>query len=382
MNTTTRLQRHCPKERMWGGRTWLVMLLLLAESMTGYAQSDCFEYEDANNTIINGLTAEGLAAYSLTIPKEVKTVRSGAFDNASISASLLIIEAGGNPAFASGLFGERTNPFTEIRILGSSMTAANIRTLLVSLGAQGALETVYIEGYNGEWSDIIEKDEPTTEETTLLAVLTANVDVILPAALVTTQQFGNAKVYGRFEITKEIITFCTSATFKDTDDGSNMLFYRADGIAADGRLHITRVDYVVAGEGVLIHNAKNTSTYADLPRYSGSASYASNLLVGVTTATPINATDGNKTNYILKDGAFHPTSGGTVKANKAYLQIPTAAAREGVLTIGFEDETTEIKTTNYTNYTNDGAVYDLQGRKITQPTKGLYIMNGKKYIIR
>ena len=371
MNTTTRLQRHCLKERMWGGRTWLVMLLLLAGSMTGYAQSDCFEYEDANNTIINGLTVKGLAASSLTIPATVITVKSGAFSSSSAHVSALIIEAGGNPAFETNLFGGRENPLGDIQILGSSMTVSNITTLFTSLGAQGALGTVYVEGYSGAWSDIAVTD-----------VLTSEVDVRLPAALVSTQQFGNAEVYGRFILEKELVTFCGNATFQDTDNGSNMLFYRADAIASDGRLHITRVDYVVAGEGVLIHNAKNTSTYADLPRYSRSVSYTSNMLVGVTAPTTIGKTDGTKTNYILKDGAFHPTSGGTVKANKAYLQIPTAAAREGVLTIGFEDETTEIKTTNYTNYTNDGAVYDLQGRKITQPTKGLYIMNGKKYIIR
>lgn len=105
------------------------------------------------------------------------------------------------------------------------------------------------------------------------------------------------------------------------------------------------------------------------------------MLVGVTTATTIGKTDGNKTNYILKDGAFHPTSGGTVKANKAYLQIPTNAARE-MLTISFEDETTGVAEVRSKMEDGRGEAYDLQGRKVAQPTKGLYIKNGKKYIIR
>ena len=29
-----------------------------------------------------------------------------------------------------------------------------------------------------------------------------------------------------------------------------------------------------------------------------------------------------------------------------------------------------------------GNYYDLQGRKVSQPTKGLYIVNGKKVIIK
>ena len=31
---------------------------------------------------------------------------------------------------------------------------------------------------------------------------------------------------------------------------------------------------------------------------------------------------------------------------------------------------------------NDGAIYDLQGRKVENPIKGIYIMNGKKIMIK
>ena len=364
------------------------MLLLLAGSMTGFAQSEYFEYEDPYYmTIINGLTSEGLAASSLTIPKEVTVVKSGAFSSPSAKVSALIIEAGGNPAFEANLFGTcknssnedvpRDNPLGDIQILGNSMSVSNIKALFASLGAQGALSTVYIEGYSGEWSDITDT-----------GVLAADVEVRLPAALVSDQQFGNAKVSGRFTLTKDLVTFCGNVTFLDTDDGSNMLFYVADYRAGDGRLHIQRVSYVKAGKGVLIHRAKDTSTYADLPRYSKSISsadenlYAKNILVGVTSPTLIESTDGTKTNYILKDGAFHPTSGGTVKANKAYLQIPTSAARE-MLTISFDDEeTTGVAEVRSQIEDVRGDVYDLSGRRVAHPTKGLYITNGKKYVIR
>ena len=369
-------------------KTWLVMLLLLAGSMTGFAQSEYFEYEDPYYmTIINGLTSEGLAASSLTIPKEVTVVKSGAFRSPSAKVSALIIEAGGNPAFEANLFGTCKNSSNEdvpcdnllgdIQILGNSMSVSNIKALFASLGAQGALSTVYIEGYSGEWSDITDT-----------GVLAADVEVRLPAALVSDQQFGNAKVSGRFSLTKDLVTFCGNVTFLDTDDGSNMLFYVADYRAGDGRLHIQRVSYVKAGKGVLIHRAKDTSTYADLPRYSKSISsadetlYSSNMLVGVTLPTLIGSTDGGMTNYILKDGAFHPTSSGTVKANKAYLQIPTSAARE-MLTISFDDEeTTGVAEVRSQKEEVRGDVYDLSGRRVAHPTKGLYITNGKKYVIR
>lgn len=366
MNIKTSLQQ---------GQKWLVTLLLLAGSITSYGQSNCFTYTDEGKTI-TGLTDVGRAAYSLTVPATVTTVKSKAFSYAAY-ATTLIIEAGGNPVFEEKLFDDRANPLYDIQILGSSMTVANISALFESLDAKGELSTVYIAGYSGEWSNIAVAD-----------VLTKDVSVSLPAAMVTTQQFGKAQVCGRFEITKEIITFCGNVTFQDTDHGSNMLFYRADGIAADGRLHITRVDYVVAGQGILIHNKKNTSTYADLLRVSSVPTaqlelYSTNMLKGVTEPTTIGTTDGEYTNLVLKDGAFHPLKKeGTIGANKAYLQVPTNMLAREELTIDFDEETTGVAEVGSQKSDVRGEWYDLQGRKVAQPTKGLYIMNGKKYVIR
>ena len=357
----------------------MLLFLLLVGANGAYAQSDCFEYEGSDN-VITGLTDKGRAASSLTIPATVTTVNSGAFSSAA-NVSALIIEAGGNPTFQEKLFGnDKTNPISDIQILGNSMTVANITALFESLTTRGALSTAYIAGYSGEWSDIASN-----------VVLTSDVTVTLPAALVSTQKFGDAKVYGRFEITKEIISFCGNATFQDTDDGSNMLFYIADECnKEEGYIHIQRVRYIKQGAGVLIHNLRNTSAYADLPVYDGeitgddATNYVKNMLKGVTVATPIGETDGDKTNLVLKDGAFHPTSGGTIGANKAYLQVPTTAlaARE-ILNISFDEEATAIRLT--TSATRDeGEWYDLSGRLLnSRPSaKGLYIYNGKKYVIR
>jgi hypothetical protein len=364
----------------FGLQVLMLLFLLLVGANGAYAQSDCFEYEGSGYTVITGLTDKGRAASSLTIPATVTTVNSKAFSNAA-NVSTLIIEAGGNPTFEGKLFGDnKSNTISDIQILGNSMTVANITALFESLTTRGALSTAYIAGYSGEWSDITNN-----------AVLTSGVTVTLPAALVSTQQFGNAKVCGRFEITKEIISFCGNATFQDTDDGSNMLFYIADECnKEEGYIHIKRVRYIKQGEGVLIHKMKNTSAYADLPVYDGvitgddATLYNSNLLKGVTTATTIGKTEDDKTNLVLSNGAFHPTSGGTIGANKAYLQVPsTALAAREMLTLSFDEGATAIRLT--TSPTRDeGEWYDLSGRLLnSRPSaKGLYIYNGKKYVIR
>jgi len=378
------MRKKTKNKNRYGGiglQVLMLLFLLLVGANGTYAQGDCFEYEGSDNTVITGLTAKGMAAISLTIPATVTTVNSKAFSNAAY-VSTLIIEAGGNPAFEAKLFGDnKSNIISDIQILGNSMTVANITALFESLTTRGALSTAYIAGYSGEWSDIASN-----------TVLTDKVTVTLPAALVSTQQFGDAKVCGRFEITKDIISFCGNATFQDTDDGSNMLFYIADECnKEEGYIHIKRVSYVKNGEGVLIHNLRNTSASADLLRVSDTSItsadntlYNSNLLKGVTTATTIGKTDGNKTNLVLSNGAFHPTSGGTIGANKAYLQVPTTAlaARE-MLTLSFDEGATAIRLT--TSPTRDeGEWYDLSGRLLnSRPSaKGLYIYNGKKYVIR
>ena len=76
--------------------------------------------------------------------------------------------------------------------------------------------------------------------------------------------------------------------------------------------------------------------------------------------------------YKLKDGVKIP-------AGKCYLSVPRTSAPEY---LGFGvDDTTGIETIDNSQFTIDN-VYDLQGRRVAQPTKGLYIVNGKKVIIK
>ena len=364
-------------------RAFGLLLMLVAGTMAGYAQNtEYFTYEDEGETIIDGLTYAGEDAKELTIPARVTKVISGAFKN-SKGVTSLIVDGEGNPVFEGSLFGEKTNTLTYIN-MGHGMTIVNMEALLTSLGTTSNINTIVIGAYSGgSW----------TKETLTGYTWTGLTSITLPAALVEDQEFGEAKIYGRFTIDKEIISFCTNATFLDKDTGSNMLFYVADGIADDGRLHIQRVWYIAAGKGVLIHRTENSSGYADLQRTgdledgttqanTDKALYAKNMLVGVTKDTPIEAVDDDKTNFVLKDGAFHPTSGGTIKANRAYLQIPTASARTESLAISFDEETGISLA--HTLSQNGGEWYDLSGRKLSgkPSTKGIYMNNGKKYVIK
>jgi hypothetical protein len=45
-------------------------------------------------------------------------------------------------------------------------------------------------------------------------------------------------------------------------------------------------------------------------------------------------------------------------------------------------EVTAIQTLHQSPSTLQPAIYDLQGRKVKKPTKGLYIVDGKKVLIK
>ena len=53
-----------------------------------------------------------------------------------------------------------------------------------------------------------------------------------------------------------------------------------------------------------------------------------------------------------------------------------------MLNINFGGNTTGIENAVQREEIKDKSYYDLQGRRVQQPTKGLYIVNGKKVIIK
>ena len=70
-----------------------------------------------------------------------------------------------------------------------------------------------------------------------------------------------------------------------------------------------------------------------------------------------------------------------VGPNKAWLSVNTGEPSARI-TLVFDDEATKITNTNITNITN-GDWYTIDGRKVNAPSKkGIYIMNGKKVVVK
>jgi hypothetical protein len=313
------------------------------------AQSEYFTYDDDDEkTIITGITREGVLYFSeenaITIPQQVTRVRSGAFwaiGDYHQEIENLVID-GGNPYFEVGALDENyqdegvQSSLTSIS-LGSGMSEINIKSLIKQgLKTRNALEKIEINGITG--GDI--KNISWKDDGDINAVLTEDVKVMLPAALVDVQVFGNAKVYGVFVIPEglEVSSFCGTQMFQDIDVGSNFLFYIPVELTSDkSQVTVKRVRYILPNEGVLMHLESNTSNKVELPRVNqddldelatgyinDKNKYKNNMLVGVTQATPISPTDGEYTNMILYNGLFYPTTAGTLNANRAYLRVKTS----------------------------------------------------------
>lgn len=111
-----------------------------------------------------------------------------------------------------------------------------------------------------------------------------------------------------------------------------------------------------------------------------------NMLVAVLEATTIPQTVGGYTNYVFgksggKEQFFKVRAAGMeVPANNAYLKISNAEAK-GLDVIGFGEDATGISAIEKAGMQN-GDIYNLQGQKVNRAQKGVYIVNGKKVILK
>ena len=234
-------------------------------------------------------------------------------------------------------------------------------TLYVPYGTKPAYMAA--EGW-GEFTNIVEL-EPVTEIT------------------VTINEYGCA-------------TYCSQYAL-DFSEVEGLKAYSAIGYKPSTQtVTLARVMTTGAGQGIFI---KGEPGEYIVPIIDDFDEYTLNLLVGTLEQTTVNSTDGEMSNYrfTIAEGddapKFYPFADNTTfSANRAYLQIPTAwlpATAQKSLNIRFDDgETTDIEelkgepTVDASQSGKVKTVYDLQGRVVENPTSGIYIINGKKVIIK
>lgn len=142
---------------------------------------------------------------------------------------------------------------------------------------------------------------------------------------------------------------------------------------------------IPAETGVVLWNEKAEGTYVQNLKITDAEATAvsgDNKFVGwaLTKANP-NTKDGDYYSLGIKNNnmAFYRYVGQNLQGFRARIEKGDAPANASALTMRFNNATgIEEVISAFQN----GAVYDLSGRRVATPTKGVYIVNGKKVFIK
>ena len=154
--------------------------------------------------------------------------------------------------------------------------------------------------------------------------------------------------------------------------------YKVSATATEATL--TPLTVIRAGEPVVIYKDVDAATEVTFTATSADASDVTGNELHVS-ATDVTA-DG--TQYVLAKpdgkeiGFYKAASGTTIAAGKAYLVSPSGAP---CFVFNFDGSATGIEAVEAAK-SFDGAFYNLAGQRVSQPTRGLYIVNGKKVVIK
>ena len=158
-----------------------------------------------------------------------------------------------------------------------------------------------------------------------------------------------------------------------------------------GTVTFTQINKVAAGTPIYI-KAASAGIY-EIPALSDAADATTGNLLKGSASEPTALTSTNDTKYYVfgvKSDApgFYPvgmSSTLTSAPGKAYLALTASqAAAAARIVFNFEDgnEATAISTTDVKPVEESNAWYTLQGVRVAQPTRGIYVRNGKKVFIK
>ena len=159
----------------------------------------------------------------------------------------------------------------------------------------------------------------------------------------------------------------------------------------DGNIiQLDRRYYIKKDTPMLLYCENGGTFFPELVESStgGLSSISSNsAFKGVSSDTDVTTlpTSGDYEIWILKDDRFVRTKSGTIPAGKCYLEMLKSSFSEPSLSLSrgldLDDETTSLKSIENGELKIDN-YYDLSGRRVLYPTKGIYIVNGKKIVIK
>ena len=217
--------------------------------------------------------------------------------------------------------------------------------------------------------------EPVSDETASLSLnnITSNLSSVVTSAYA-------ADLTLAYTATITSAGYGTLVVPFETDVTGDVEAWELTSIDGSSRIQGTKVTTIEANKPVLLKNAGVLT----LTSKSGTAAYEASPSNGLLTGTYIQGTV-SVGNYVLQKlddvVAFYKVDDSdkpTINPFRAYLTAPASAR---MLTFSF-DETSGISDAQFNEEGKNDGYYNLQGLRVSQPTKGIYIINGKKTIIK
>ena len=185
---------------------------------------------------------------------------------------------------------------------------------------------------------------------------------------------------------KEFITYYKDEPlYADTETSADAQLYTISSVNDTQAVLSSAIETAPSSTPLLIfNNSDEAKTFLLIPA-EAEPNLTLNIYAGfkgTLTGETIAASTATQTNYALNGKAFVWVKDAIeIGANKCWLSVESASnARQ--LAIVFENDVTGI-TGISGNSGISGTFYDLNGRKIAQPTKkGIYILNGRKVVVR
>lgn len=328
--------------------------------------------------VYNG-EAQTVAVTSVTLGNDIleEGQYSVAYEN-NINAGMATVKVTGQGIYT----GEATTTF-EIEKAELSDLVVNIE----SWAADGEPNAPSVEGNLGQGA--VTYTYSADGESYTSTVPTAVGQYIVKATIAETQNYLSAEAENEFSIYRELNMFVAGqewATYYTSENLScpnGLIVYIVT--AREGNvLTVEEIEYIPENVPVLLQNAKFAAGPFTAEAYDGEIlDFETNLLRGVATATDVTSLSTSNDNadiYVLYNGEFVKSTSGTILANRAYLPIAKEQGAPARLSIAFGNEETGISSVAAVK--TDNVFFNLGGQRIAQPTKGLYIVNGKKVVLK
>ena len=182
----------------------------------------------------------------------------------------------------------------------------------------------------------------------------------------------------------------TIVTYKDVKVPENVKAYVATDVRRDDaqtKAILSPVEKLKGGEPYLLYteagNGNYTMTLLTEEESEELSAPEKNLLLVSDRKTA--GEKGNTSVYVLankdKGVGFYRWTGGQLGKGRVYLPVEASVAGADEFCSFSEVETTAIREIDSTD-SKVRTYYDLQGRRVLKPTKGVYIVDGKKQVVK